>query len=59
MGTRGYLNTRGYPHNRYPRGYEAYMGIIFIQRTGDGYHTIHTHEYPLTSLLLTGLMLHI
>jgi len=48
MGTHEYLNTHGYPHSGYPREYGADTGIIFIQRGGDGYHTIRTHEYPLT-----------
>ena len=52
MGTHGYLNTHGYPHSGYPQGYRAGTSIIFIQRDGAGYHTIRTHGYPLTSLLL-------
>jgi len=52
MGTHGYLNTRGYPHSGYPRGYGAGTGIIFIKRDGEGYHTICTHGYPLTSLVM-------
>jgi len=44
---------RGYPYSEYPRGYGADMGIIFIQRDGDEYHTIRTHEYPLTSVVFT------
>jgi len=51
MGTHGYLNTRGYPHSGYPRGYGAGTGIIFIKRGGNGYHTIRTYGYPLTSLI--------
>jgi hypothetical protein len=50
MGTHGYLNTRGYPYNGYPRRYRADTGIIFIQRGGDGYHVILIHGYPLTSI---------
>jgi len=46
INTHGYLNTHGYP-----RGYRAGTYIIFIQQGGDMYHTIRTHEYPLTSLL--------
>jgi len=53
MNTHGYLNTHGYPHSGYPRGYGAGTSIIFIQRGGDGYHTIRTHGYPLTSLAQT------
>ena len=45
------MNTHGYPNTRgYPRGYGVDTSIIFIQRDGDGYHTIRTHGYPLTSL---------
>jgi len=50
MGTHGYLNTHGYPHSGYPRGYGVGTCIIFIQRGGDEYHTIRTYGYPLTSL---------
>jgi len=50
MNTHGYLNTRGYRHSGYPRGYGAGTDIRFIQRGGDEYHTICTHGYPLTSL---------
>ena len=50
MGTHGYLNTHGYLYNGYPRGYGADMNIIFIQRDKDGYHTIRTYVYPLTTL---------
>jgi len=51
MNTYGYLNACGYPHNGYLQGYRADTGIIFIQRKGDGYHTICTHGYLLTSLV--------
>ena len=43
MNTHGYLNTNGYPHSGYPRGYGAGTGIIFIKRGGHGYHAIRTH----------------
>jgi len=49
MGTHGYLNTCGYPHSGYSRGYSADTGIIFIQR--NEYHNIRIHGYPLTSLI--------
>jgi len=52
MGTHEYLNTRGYQHSGYPRGYGAGTGIIFIKRGGHGYLTIRIHGYPLTSLVL-------
>jgi len=55
MGTHEYLNTHRYPHSGYPRGYGADTYIIFIQRGGDGYHTIRTHGYPLTSLAVSFL----
>jgi len=38
MNTHGYLNTRGYPHSGYPRGYGAGTGIIFIQRGRVSYY---------------------
>ena len=50
-GTHGYLNTHGYPWSGYPRGYGEGTYIIFIQRSGDMYHTICTHGYPSTSLV--------
>ena len=37
----------------YPQGYGTGTRIIFIQRGGDGYHTIRIHRYPLTSLMFT------
>ena len=38
MNTHGYINTRGYSHNGYPRGYGADTGIIFIQRGRVSYY---------------------
>jgi len=50
MNTHGYLNTHWYPHSGYPRGYGAVTSIIFIKQDGNGYYTIRTYGYPLTSL---------
>jgi len=55
MNTHGYLNTCGYSHSGYPRGYGTGTGIIFIKRVRDEYHTIRTQGYPLTSLVLSSL----
>jgi len=50
MGIHEYLNIHGYSHSGYPQGYEASTSIKFIQRSEDGYNTIRTHGYSLTSL---------
>jgi hypothetical protein len=39
-----------YPLSGYPHEYGVDTNIIFVQRRGQGYHTIRVHAYPLTSL---------
>jgi len=46
MNTHGYLNIRGYLYSGYAQGYEADTSIIFIQRSGNEYHTICIYRYP-------------
>jgi hypothetical protein len=41
-----------YPLSRYPHRYKADTDIIFGQRNGNRYYTIHIYGYLLTSLMI-------